>query len=167
MSKGSAKTKNGKAPRPEVVAPPPKENTWEDVAKVPLAMFHTMGRGLIIGFIEGMNDSLIRIHAPAFIQELGPVNLAYVPMLGVERFMDLRQRVVFATMPVPALLAQGYLGYFEQFKKGSYRIKPVVVNAGIDAPEGLHTVPKADEGPAPQAEVAEPVAEPPAETPPA
>lgn len=139
--KAKKAAKSAKATRPDKVAPPPTESlTWEAVAKFPLAMYHTLGRGLIIGFVEGMNDHLVRIHAPACIQELGPVNIAYVPMFGVEAFMDLRQDVVFATAPVPKLLAEGYLGYFAEFVKGSYKTKPVIVNAGIDTEKGPHVV---------------------------
>jgi hypothetical protein len=126
--------------------PPLTDYTWEDVAKFTPMVFHTLGRGLVIGFVEGMNDLLIRVHAPACIQEMPasnailPPRIAFVPLFGVGRFMDLRQSVVFATMPVPKIFLEGYLGYFEQFAKGSYNMKPVVVSAGIDAPEGVHTV---------------------------
>ena len=68
------------------------------------------------------------------------MNISFTPMLGIERFMDLRQSVIFATAPVTEILAKGYLGYFEQFAAGSYKMKPVIVNAGIDTPKGPHIV---------------------------
>lgn len=132
----SPQTKN----TPSVPPYQPKEYTWEDIAKFTPMNFHTLGRGLIIGFVEGMNDHLIRVHAPACIQEMPASKIAFVPLFGVEHFLDLRQNVVFATSPIPKIFLEGYLGYFEQFAKGSYSMKPVVVDAGIDAPEGVHTV---------------------------
>jgi len=118
----------------------PKDHSWEDIAKFAPMMSLTIGGGTVIGFVEGLNAQLIRMYAPAVIKEMAMSRIAFVPLFGVERFMDLRQSVIFATMPIPKIFLEGYLGYFEQFAKGSYQMKPVVVSAGIDTPGGIHTI---------------------------
>ena len=126
-----------KAAQQNEVKPP----TWEEVAKYPLVMYNTLGRGIIIGLFGGTNESIVRVYAPACILEVPPSNISFLPLFPVEHFMDLRQACIFSSSPIPVILAQGYLGYFEQFCKGSYKLQPVVINAAIDAPEGVHTIP--------------------------
>jgi hypothetical protein len=80
----------------------------------------------------------VRIYAPAAIQEAPPSNVLFLPLFPIESFMDLRQACIFSSSPIPPILLKGYLGYFEEFAKGSYRMNPVVISAGIDAPNGEH-----------------------------
>jgi hypothetical protein len=139
--------------------PPPETEipTWDQIAKYPPVLFNTLGRGVIIGFLGGANDTMVRIYAPAAIQEAPPSNILFLPIFPVEHFMDLRQACIFSSSPIPKILAEGYLGYFEQFAKGNYRMKPVVINGAIDAPEGAHTVEDSPSTPSPEAPKTDPL----------
>lgn len=152
MSSGKTKKNKGKRKQPQArkkAAQVEQEKipTWEEIAQYPPVLFTTLGRGVIIGFIGGASESAVRVYAPAAIQEAPPSNVLFLPLFPIESFMDLRQACIFSSSPIPPILLKGYLGYFEQFAKGSYRMNPVVISAGIDAPEGEHIVSGVPEDP--------------------
>ena len=147
MSSGKTKTrKNRRNKQPQArktkitKQAAPENPAWDEIAKYPMVLYITLGRGVIIGFLGGGSDTLVRIYAPACVQEAPPSNVIFLPLFPVEHFMDLSRSCIFSTSPVPVILAKGYLGYYEQFAKGNYRMQPVVINAGIDTPEGAHKV---------------------------
>jgi len=168
MNSGKTKKNKGKRKQPQArkkAAQVEQEKipTWEEIAQYPPILFTTLGRGVIIGLIGGASESAVRIYAPAAVQEAPPSNVLFLPLFPIESFMDLRQSCIFSSSPIPPILLKGYLGYFEQFAKGSYRMNPVVINAAIDAPEGAHEVSGVPEAP-PNSDPLQAVPEPAPET---
>lgn len=62
-----------------------------------------------------------------------PANVVFLPVAFVEQYLDLSLATMFGVSPTPDIVAKGYIGYFEQFVQGSYRMQPVVTSAAIQA----------------------------------
>lgn len=80
----------------------------------------------------------VRIYAPAMVQFMAPSNVVYLPVAFVEHHIDVYLSTIMGTSPAPAVILQGYTGYFETFIKGGYTMQPLVMRAKIDGEE--HTV---------------------------
>lgn len=86
------------------------------------------------------NKAGIVIWAPAHVTMPGPTSVVYLPVPFVDKYIELLWSAVRGTHPIDPVIVQGYAGFFEQFIVDAYRMKPLMVGAGIDAPEGAHEV---------------------------
>jgi hypothetical protein len=143
MSYGKTK-KNAKQPKARRGRPPKYVATetsfdWNKIQTLPLVMLQTP-RGPIMGYRGNTSPTTVRLWAPAVVTQATPTNVVYLPVFPAETYVDFYTSMLVGTCPVPAVLAEGYKGYFKEFIKGSYRTSPIVMTAGVDAPSGEHVV---------------------------
>lgn len=86
-----------------------------------------------MGRVEKETGVGVLIWAPARLASPTPTSVIYLPVAFVETRLLLRWGIMFGTSDAPVAVLQGYEGYFDEFLKGSYTMRPVVINAGIEA----------------------------------
>jgi hypothetical protein len=133
----SEKTKK-KSVNEKLLLPP-----WDEIRKKQLLMFQTprgpmMGRYDRAANTAGSKLDAVRLYAPAMVTFVPPSNVVFLPIAFVEHHLDLYLTAIIGTNIPPAIVAQGYDGYFENFIKGGYAMQPVVMRAKIEGEE--HTV---------------------------
>lgn len=93
-----------------------------------------------MGLYERQVSRGIRLWAPAYLNQAGPMGVSYLPVFPVELYFDLFSAMLIGTHPIPASVLEGYRGYLEEFIKDSYKMKPIIQAAGVDAPNGEHVI---------------------------
>lgn len=104
------------------------------IRQFPLVIFQSV-RGPLIGRAEQLNARTTRLYAPANVGQPAPDKVMFMPVLFCEEYIDLaiESAAFFGTHPVPAIIAEGYESYFNEFSQGSYKMKPLLMDAGVDA----------------------------------
>lgn len=120
---------------------------WHNLAKLPVRMYQTP-RGPLMGLFEKEIPRGVRLWAPAWVNQPAASNVIFLPIFPVEMYLDLYWAMTLGSNPVPDLLMEGYTGYLGEFIKGSYKMNPVIISAGIQGEP--HQV--ADPVPTPTAE---------------
>ena len=107
---------------------------WSKIKKLPVRIFQSV-RGPMIGHAYVLNKSITRLYAPANVGAPTERNIMYMPLLFCEEYIDLRTEsaAFFGEHPVPPIVEEGYKQFVEEFMKASYRMKPIVAAAGVDA----------------------------------
>lgn len=129
------KEKRSNAAKPKTPKTPP----WDKIAKFPIRLYQT-AKSPIMGLFERNVTRGVRLWAPAWVNQPGPSNVIYMPIFPVETYLDLYTGLLIGESPAPEIVLRGYAGYIAEFIKGSYKMNPVVVSAGIDAPNGVHGI---------------------------
>ena len=84
-------------------------------------------------------DGLVRLWAPANVGAPDERHIMWMPLAFCEEFIDLRidSAAFFGSHPVPEIVEQGYKAFVEHFLEDSYKMKPLLAQAGVDGV--LHT----------------------------
>ena len=100
--------------------------------QMPLTIFQSV-RGPIIGRAQQLNARTTRLYAPAHVGSPTAGKVLFMPLLFCEEYLDVNvdSAAFFGTHPVPDVIAQGYESYFAEFHQGSYKMKPLLVEAGV------------------------------------
>lgn len=110
------------------------KSPWEAREKLKIGLFHTL-TGPIIGRVGKQTKGRVTVFAPARLQLVSPTKVLYHPIAFVDEQIDLVFSGFLGESPVPAVIAEGYLGYFKEFAKGGFLMMPIVISAGVDASE--------------------------------
>lgn len=116
----------------------PSQLSWEKVRELPVGIFHTAGGPPIIGHVGTRNKAGVVLWAPAHVTMPGPTSVIYLPVPFVDKYIELLWSGVRGTHPIDPIITQGYAGFFEQFIVDAYRMRPILMGASIDTPEGAH-----------------------------
>lgn len=108
------------------------EPNLEKQRQMPLVIFQSV-RGPIIGRAQTLNARTTRLYAPAHVGSPAPGKVMFMPLLFCEEYIDINvdAAAFFGTHPVPDVIAQGYESYFNEFNAGSYKMQPLLVEAGV------------------------------------
>jgi hypothetical protein len=109
----------------------PQRTDWQAVAKLPIGLFHTL-KGPVVGRVGKKDSQRVRVFAPAMLAET-PGKILFLPIFLCDDYIELVNSTMFGISPPPDVVVQSYRSYFDQFVQGAYKIKPIIVNAGVDA----------------------------------
>ncbi len=93
-------------------------------------------QGPIVGHVSAVprDSRKLRVYAPARLMTPSATTVAYLPIFGIEKYIDLTRALIFGEAPVPAVLLAGYQGYFDSFAEGAYQMKPIVAAVKTEGP---------------------------------
>ena len=106
---------------------------WNKIKELPIRMYQTI-RGPLMGHARVYGHT-VRLYAPANVGMPDERHIMWMPLLFCEEYLDLMadSAAVFGEHPAPPIVEQGYHQFVEEFMQGSYKMKPLVAEVGVDA----------------------------------
>lgn len=101
-------------------------------------LYHTL-KGPLMGTQTAETERHVTLFAPAMVVAPTESQMAFMPVLFVEKFIWLYKQSMFGQSPFAEVVRQGYASYFKRFSESVYTMRPVVVSAGVDVPSEILT----------------------------
>ena len=134
-SSGVKEYKSGRGAEPAAPAEP-KQLSWDEIAALPVMMFHSAGGPPLIGHVQiGANGVIM--HAPAQATMPSPKHVLFQPVPFVRRSLEILWSGIRArNVDTDDVVLRGYDGFFAKFREDAYVMAPIAVQAEIGGKGG-------------------------------